>query len=234
MTEASTFMEITARVFEYLEDRIATIQPRQPHHHEEVKGLLRELRTSSTSAQAAPASDAGFSSAMALLAIAVNPQAVQQRLDAIMAATTMLEATKSEAEAAQSALVEEATRQRAASDKREAALDACEKRLAEREHAVEETWAKIEGAFTDARRMDAQMRRAVTTYSLEHFDERLQTLPNWEQLHESIFGRPDPHFGGNDEQSEVLTESVPEAVAGATLTRSQPGKRRGIERRVTT
>lgn len=173
-----------------------------------------------------------FADVMTLLAIAADPKAAQERIDAIMAAAAQLDEAREAATAAQATLAGETAQRRAELDKREGELDRYEARVSAREEGVKSAWEKIGTEFVDIRKLDAVMRRQVVTYNLGHFDERLQTLPDWDSLHESVFGRPDPHFSFEDSQIDVLgTVTEPATtVPTSTLSRTRATTRRSTRR----
>jgi len=171
----------------------------------------------------APVDDA-FGNLMALIKLAADPKAFQVRLDALMAATVKANEAKVGAERAKSA---QAARD-AELDKREEAIASVEVETGLRRAEVNGRQERLHEILADIRKQGDQFRREILRYAGlgEHFNERLQSLPDWNALASIALGQPDPQMSGDhqplrDEASGEV-ESVEHAPAMATIRRSKP------------
>ena len=61
---------------------------------------------------------------------------------------------------------------------------------------------------------------------VEHFNEKLQSLPNWDALARLVMGQGDAHFDGNEgsprPETSDETEPAPDRVQGSNLTHRSP------------
>jgi hypothetical protein len=186
---------------------------------------------------AAPASSA-FEDLTALLRLIGDDKTYQKRLDQFMAASTRAREEAAGAERAQAALAQRV----AEIDKREAKIAEAEVDLHTRKRQVEGQHAKL---FDHARHLDEvadQIKLRLLRYAgvLGNFNPKLQSIPDWAAVDRELAMPRDVHMDGNDTTTErgeaTITEAVPNAMAGATITRSRPSTaaerkslRRGVE-----
>jgi hypothetical protein len=104
-------------------------------------------------------------------------------------------------------------------DRREAKVGDIEIETAARKDRVLDQQARLHDIAADIKTQGDRFKREKLRYAgaAEHFNERLQDLPDWDALAQMVLGQPDAHY--DDDSVMAVTEGVPGA-AGSTLTRS--------------
>jgi hypothetical protein len=170
----------------------------------------------------APASSA-FEDLMTLARLMADPKALQAGIDRYMAAGVKARDLEKAAERAVTAM----KAREAELDKREERIASVEVETGLRRAEVNDRQARLHQILAEIRQEGDRFKRELLRYAgvADHFNERLQTLPDWDALARAVLGQSDVHFDEaapldrGDVSGEV--EPVPHAVAGSTLTRSR-------------
>jgi len=157
-----------------------------------------------------------------------------KRIDELAGMTTQAIEAKAGAERAQVAL----SARVAELDKREAKIREDEADAFAHQAQVNERQARLHDIARDIREEGNAFKVQILNYAglAEHFNSRLQSLPDWDALALMVLGQPDPHMSGDHHatRGEVSdeVEPVPHAVIGTSLTRSRQSvsERRAMRR----
>lgn len=169
----------------------------------------------------------GADDLLSLLRLVTDPGAVTARLAELQAKEAAIDARE------QGAIEREVM-----SDQRLAAADQREAKVRELEFQAHTENLRLEAIrieLVDFARILRETDDQIKTRLLRHaglltgFNPQLQTMPNWDSIESSIFGRPaDVHF--DDDSVGGVVEPVPDASREATITRTRRPMRRGEER----
>ena len=163
----------------------------------------------------------------------LNAAAVAERLKQLDAATRAAIEAKQAAETEIASLTRAKAEQMAAFAKREEELNSFYRVGEAKNKAAAEREARVLGMFREMKTLDEQMRRAVIRFAQVPFDDRLQSVPDWQALERDLLGT-DAHFAETSDgefaagPSVTTIEPVPNAQSAATVRRSRP---RGAARR---
>jgi predicted nuclease with TOPRIM domain len=152
--------------------------------------------------------------ALALIRLASDPQACQARLDQLMAAAVKANETRVAAERAVTAMNNREAEVTAALDEREAAIAALEARWQARVADLDDRPRQLRVLYSEIERMDETLRRRVMAHNhlRPFFDERMQSLPSWDELEAELAARRDDPI--DDPNSEAMNlEPAPGAPA---------------------
>jgi hypothetical protein len=169
---------------------------------------------------------------LALLRLVADPATAKARLAELQAATAA-------AKAREVAALEQETSCNGWIKK----LEARENSVRDQELAVHQEKQRLEASRVQLvdfarqlRETEDQIKVRVLRYAgiLEHFNPTLQSLPDWPAIEAAVFGRPaDAHIDANPPaprrslgDDSVVVEPIPDAVAGASVTRSRRIMRR--------
>jgi hypothetical protein len=174
----------------------------------------------------------GTNDLLALLRLVADPATAKARLAALQAAT---DAAKAREEAALEAEIS-ANAVIASHDKREKELRDQELAAHVERQRLEASRVQLVDFARQLRETEDQIKVRVLRYAgiLEHFNPTLQSLPDWPAIEAAVFGRPaDAHIDANPPaprrslgDDSVVVEPIPDAVAGASVTRSRRIMRR--------
>jgi hypothetical protein len=163
-----------------------------------------------------------FANAMTLLSAMQDPKGFADRLKLLD--TKIAELRKQEV--ALEKTEAEFVARKAAFDKREAAISDLELETAKDRAAADGKASRLYEIARDITEEGNRFKREVLNYAgyAEHFNERLQSLPDWDALARMVLGQSDVH-----RDAEPLTprddldgtEAPADLVAGSTLTRSR-------------
>jgi hypothetical protein len=174
----------------------------------------------------------GTNDLLALLRLVADPATAKARLAELQAAT---DAAKAREEAA----LEQETSCNGWIKK----LEARENSILDQELALHQEKQRLEATRIQLLEFGRQLRETedqikvrVLRYAgiLENFNPTLQSLPDWPAIEAAVFGRPqDAHVDANPPgrarslgDDSVVAEPIPDAVAGASVTRSRRVMRR--------
>jgi hypothetical protein len=171
---------------------------------------------------AAPASSA-FEDLVTLMRLLDNPKDFQAKLDQLTAATVKANEAKAAAAKQEASLAA----RKAELDRQRGEIAEMEVALAARKARVDDQQARLHEIGADIKTQGNRFKREILRYAhvAEHFNERLQDLPDWDALARIALDRSDVHYG-NDAvtvRDEPGDNEVPaNLVAGSTLTRRGP------------
>jgi hypothetical protein len=174
----------------------------------------------------------GTNDFLALLRLVADPATAKARLAELQAATAAAKAREEaalEAEISANAVI-------ASHDKREKDLRDQELALHQEKQRLEARRLELVAFAKQIGQVEDQVKLRVLRYSglLEGFNPTLQSLPDWPAIEAAVFGRPqDAHVDANPPgparslgDDSVVVEPIPDAVAGASVTRSRRVMRR--------
>jgi hypothetical protein len=169
-----------------------------------------------------------FDDVLSLIRLVTDMKTYGKRLENLQAEIAKADARIEAAEGAEAKLALRV----AELDRREAKIADLEVETAARSARVDDKQNRLHEIFADIKTQGDRFKREKLRYAgvLEHFNERLQDLPDWTALAQLVLGQPDPHMSGDHQALRTASDDgieVPEnLIEGSTLTRrsSRPPK----------
>ena len=182
--------------------------------------------TEETAAITPPPVPDAFTAALTLCQVALDPKAtgarlrdLQEKISAAMKAEASLAAAKAEHDAAIS-------KERAELDQRKAKLGEREVELLAKSAGVEQRHRELRDVHAAIKEREDQLKRRLLYHAGHTINEKLQSIPSWEEVDRICFGRPDPHFDQQQPQREGAGETegerLPDAPPELSIRRAVP------------